>query len=549
MSSPLHVLRSSSVPDVKGLEDMERCQIPIQSQDTSQNFYLRDGRSVKTKRVLSISPRGGDVATSIDSIDSFDCKLLGNDIEYLGNLRESQKLGKGIGHQARHILQLESRTNNDVEIAQHLSPKSARPSSGGSRLSALTSAKKQLEVIANENAADLKKLEFVYITPTNAVTDKKDGTQRVSAVNVSQRHFFPSPENDALSAGSNAHDGLLTTSEGAFSLSDTADSITSTEAKPRKRGPPASLMQRLALGATERRKLSSSKAAPAEASLRKIGKDKEPTVLVLVRQFSDESQQDTLTTNTASSHSSASSSSFLARKLSSARRHPYPVGASSPTKSDSTVSPTTEVITVSAVSGLFSPHSSVVTPVAPSCVPVSYFWRDSKAAQKVALQPDIFLFVAHDNPQLGKTVAAQLSQSDLKQATSPGGGGMGCMFECKDRAVPVNTHFILGKIAFSGEYGAVEGADDQQPRGSACIVVTDLRAVRGDIKQLPTRSRGDIVEIDLVNVPPGFSVPLSSEEVYCLLLSPCVCMYSFLFFVHTYRTCARSCGRVSPTWT
>ena len=513
MSNPLHVLRSSSVPDVKGLEDMERCQIPIQSQDTSQNFYLRDGRSVKTKRVLSISPRGGDVTTSIDSFDSFDCKLLGNDIEYLGNLRESQKLGKGIGHQARHILQLESRTNNDVEIAQHLSPKSARPSSGGSRLSALTSAKKQLEVIANENAADLKKLEFVYITPTNAVTDKKDGTQRVSAVNVSQRHFFPSPENDALSAGSNAHDGLLTTSEGAFSLSDTTDSITSTEAK------------RLDLGATERRKLSSSKAAPAEASLGKISKDKDPVVPVLVRQFSDESQQDTLTTNTASSHSSASSSSFLARKLSSARGHPYPVGASSPTKSDSTVSPTTEVITVSAVSGLFSPHSSAVTPVAPSSVPVSYFWRDSKAAQKVALQPDIFLFVAHDNPQLGKTVAAQLSQSDLKQATSPGGGGMGCMFECKDRAVPVNTHFILGKIAFSGDYGTVEGADDQQPRGSACIVVTDLRAVRGDIKQLPTRSRGDIVEIDLVNVPPGFSVPLSSEEVYCFLLSPCVCMY------------------------
>ena len=90
---------------------------------------------------------------------------------------------------------------------------------------------------------------------------------------------------------------------------------------------------------------------------------------------------------------------------------------------------------------------------------------------------------------------------------------MMCMLECKDNLKPQNTHFILGKIVYSGEYHNIEGYESIQSRGSGCIVVCELRAVRCDIKTLVTRNRNDIIEMDLVNVPAGAAVPLRSEEV------------------------------------
>jgi hypothetical protein len=317
----------------------------------------------------------------------------------------------------------------------------------------------------------------------------------------------------------------------------------------RKRQPPESLAQRLALGSSERRKLHSvskhTGAGSGTAGAAAVGDNLAAaaaaatmplpsTGLGLGGLIADNSTGSSVggdyaaatlsaipqTATAASSSSSSSSSSYLARRLLTARNHNPPLTVQA--------SPDAAADAYAAINmPRFSPHSSAgraPTAVAAAAAPaVSFFWKEKKALAAASGKPDVFLFIAHDNPQLGKAVATQLSAQYSSPASSSssssgggggGGGGMQCMIECKDKASPVpNTHFLLGRMVFSGDFGAIEGAEMLQPRGSGCIVVADLRAVRGDIKQLTTHHRSDIIEIDLLNLPHGFSVPIRNEMV------------------------------------
>jgi hypothetical protein len=81
------------------------------------------------------------------------------------------------------------------------------------------------------------------------------------------------------------------------------------------------------------------------------------------------------------------------------------------------------------------------------------------------------LFILHDNPQIGLTVAGQISS---------GSRLMDIMIESKDDKNI--THFILGRIIFSGSMEGISGADPANPRGSQCLVCSSLTGYRADIK-------------------------------------------------------------------
>lgn len=445
---------------------------------------------------------------------------------------------KEISRQARRIMELESfisnlpaetaageehhaETNKPINTNSASLPSSRPGSRGGNTRASNHNVASQRSIEANfvdEESLNADQFDLNFITPKNHTTtavapsmSTPQSGHRTKTQPVS-RHFFASPAENSAVAGTD--EALVLELEDP--LQDTLDfagtnvsisSVGSLKSSVKKRGPPSSLAQRLALGSTERRKLHSANnsvgannGTSGGDSVSKVARQQSDELSVISGGSADVGGQPT---GTASS---------LARKLHTARAHPYPTSAS-PNKDDA--------LGYGNVGDGMPCGGAVHTPKVHVPVPVSYYWRDKQAALRSAGKQDIFLFVAHDNPQLGKTVATQLhcdspisgSSKYASAGASIGGGGMLCMIECKDKCTPVNIHFILGKIVYSGEYAAIEGADALQPRGSGCLVVTELRAVRGDIKRLTTQQKSDIIEVDLVNMPEGFSVPLRSEEV------------------------------------
>lgn len=102
------------------------------------------------------------------------------------------------------------------------------------------------------------------------------------------------------------------------------------------------------------------------------------------------------------------------------------------------------------------------------------------------------LFVAHDNPQLGQTVATSL------RAAASGGAGMGFMLESKDEGGILNV-FITGTIKYSGPFEGIEGCtlEGDMARGSQCLVGVDMVGYCVNMKTVPTRPRGELIEVDL----------------------------------------------------
>ena len=101
-----------------------------------------------------------------------------------------------------------------------------------------------------------------------------------------------------------------------------------------------------------------------------------------------------------------------------------------------------------------------------------------------------YLFIAHDNPQLGSSVATILRGN--------GKPGMSFMLESKDESGL--TVFVIGTIAYSGpfegiEYACIDAGD--MARGSLCLVGTDLMGYKANLKTVTTRPRGELIEIDL----------------------------------------------------
>ena len=123
--------------------------------------------------------------------------------------------------------------------------------------------------------------------------------------------------------------------------------------------------------------------------------------------------------------------------------------------------------------------SSTPVNMTPSVGQDVFEWSDAKEPQ---------LFVLHDSPQLGLNAAAQIRSSSTNS--------MEVMFESKDEKGVV--HFVLGSITWSGGMEQLEGADPNNPRGSQCFVCSSLTAYKvEDIKRLPTKVNGEIIEIQL----------------------------------------------------
>ena len=108
----------------------------------------------------------------------------------------------------------------------------------------------------------------------------------------------------------------------------------------------------------------------------------------------------------------------------------------------------------------------------------SFFWKSSNNS-------NVHFFIAHDNPQVGSTVANRMKNE----------GPMHVMIETKEKSGLIC--FILASIVYSGCIEAVEGADLERPRGSQFIVCSRMTAIKIDLATLPKRANGDILEIDL----------------------------------------------------
>jgi hypothetical protein len=132
-----------------------------------------------------------------------------------------------------------------------------------------------------------------------------------------------------------------------------------------------------------------------------------------------------------------------------------------------------------------------------------FMWSTSK---------ETFLFVLHDNPQIGFTAASQISSASS-------GNNMGIMIESKDSKG--TTYFLIGRIFFSGGLERIEGSDPTNPRGSQCLVCGGLTGYRVDLKALPTRIRGEIQEIDITSGGSDSVFIIDSREKLTSFFKPC----------------------------
>ena len=132
---------------------------------------------------------------------------------------------------------------------------------------------------------------------------------------------------------------------------------------------------------------------------------------------------------------------------------------------------------------------------------ISFKWKlnENLTSTSSSSSCDVNLFIAHDNPQVGSTVATRLRTE----------GPMHIMLESKEDSGLVCI--ILGCIVYSGRIEGVECADLENPRGSQFIVCSKMTAIKVDIATLPTRTRGDILEIDLKHATTIGRIDITTE--------------------------------------
>eukprot|EP01031_Cornospumella_fuschlensis_P027967 gene27967-33772_t len=140
---------------------------------------------------------------------------------------------------------------------------------------------------------------------------------------------------------------------------------------------------------------------------------------------------------------------------------------------------------------------------------IKFYWKAQCERSQRA-----FLFIAHDNPQLGKTLSTMLSAqtvssyatpnvpSSSSSASSSASSKVQAMLESGDN--DGSSRFLLGDIVYSGEYEYVEGAQLVDMRGSFCIVLTGLYSAVCNVKSLPKTPKGEIVEVTIPFGPLGF---------------------------------------------
>ena len=142
-----------------------------------------------------------------------------------------------------------------------------------------------------------------------------------------------------------------------------------------------------------------------------------------------------------------------------------------------------------------------------SSSPIFKWKQKNRAALEAGSCP--FLFIAHDNPQVGNTINSQISSE----------GFMNIMLESKDESDV--TRFLVGKIIYSGDIESIEDVDLKNPRGSQFLICKDLQAIQCSVQSFPTRSRGDILEIGMDGLPKNCYIDVSSEAKLKDYLRPC----------------------------
>ena len=136
-------------------------------------------------------------------------------------------------------------------------------------------------------------------------------------------------------------------------------------------------------------------------------------------------------------------------------------------------------------------------------LPCTFFWKTLDTRK-------VHLFIAHDNPQVGNTVALRVKNE----------GFLHVMIETKAKCGA--TCFILADIMYSGCVEGVEAVDLEKPRGSQFIVCSCMTAMRVDLATLPKRANGDILEIDLQYALQHSAVDISSDLLMKDFLSTCI---------------------------
>ena len=164
------------------------------------------------------------------------------------------------------------------------------------------------------------------------------------------------------------------------------------------------------------------------------------------------------------------------------------------------------------------------------------------------------LYIAHDNPQLAKSIHSLMNPSPPPSyhSHSEEGGTQGqvlVMVESKD--CNGLTCFILGEVIYSGSSDSMgcakrTGGEDSSSRGSQCLICTKLHAYRLSLDTARTRLRGDITEICLGTPPAhtegltqgqGEGVDISSKDRLAVFLEPCTCRVDVILAPLRVDTC------------
>lgn len=136
------------------------------------------------------------------------------------------------------------------------------------------------------------------------------------------------------------------------------------------------------------------------------------------------------------------------------------------------------------------------------------------------------LCILHDNPQICKTLASMLEALGTSGAFESSSSKSSKVEGAKEPVLcMLETHngqgvasLVVGELVFSGASRALNEAEatDYEERGSCVMILSQLRGCACEIKTLPQRNRGDIVEVDFPFSPP----PLSYDQVLALF-RPC----------------------------
>lgn len=176
-----------------------------------------------------------------------------------------------------------------------------------------------------------------------------------------------------------------------------------------------------------------------------------------------------------------------------------------------------------------SPQAITDPSIEIGCV-APYIWQKSASDSD---SPSCTLFIAHDNPQLGKTVANAISD------------GMELMIESK--SLDKKIAFLLAKIVYSGpvekilisDGSTTSSASKTLPRGSQCLVCKDLRAYAFELsKDCETRVKGVIAEVNISKeqLPGRCTIDISTEPKLMSFFRTCDARVDVILSPHHTNT-------------